>query len=263
MTAYIQLNDLVRYETAAEDSNAQDEEIFTWIQAAWDEAEQEATREGAPVGEYFSQAETTTCVPIDMENEDSDLEEERLRLHLQDDLEAAVREGFSFEPSDEVVMHEAGTSLFDNVDLTNWQEVPESGVVNEFDEVSLASTRMTIELDDTENVEEVESFTQGSVTLKARDDAMMKEEPAGSAEELKKEETLAQEKEVEKKQAGRLADVNPQAIPMRPKVTPIYPAAEKLAQATEKAEGKQKREPVRQTSSHLQEAELLLERTST
>ena len=112
-------------------------------------------------------------------------------------------------------------------------------------------------------MEEVESFTQGSVTLKARDDAMMKEEPAGSAEELKKEEALAQEKGVEKKQAGRPADVNPQAIPMRPKVTPIYPAAEKLAQAAEKAEGKQKREPVRQTSSHLQEAELLLERTST
>ena len=55
---------------------------------------------------------------------------------------------------------------------------------NEFDKVSL-TTEESIILDDEENIEEVESFTQGSVTLKARDDTVMTEE--AEAQEIKQE----------------------------------------------------------------------------
>ena len=63
---------------------------------------------------------------------------------------------------------------FELVDLSNWETVPEKGIENEFDKISL-TTEESIILDDEENIEEVESFTQGSVTLKARDDTAMTE----------------------------------------------------------------------------------------
>ena len=102
---HIAMNNIKTHATAAEDCDAMDKEIFSWIESAWDEADHEATREGAPTGERFSTAEITTAMPLDLEAEDSDLEEERLRLNLADEYSAAELEGFSVLPSTEVVMH--------------------------------------------------------------------------------------------------------------------------------------------------------------
>ena len=148
--------------------------ILDWIQAAWAEAEEEATREGAPMGELFSQVELTSCMPVDLGDEDSVCEAERLRINLSEEIEEAVKQGFSIVDSEEVVMNPPDDSAFEEVDLSKWETVPERGVENEFDKVSL-TTEESIILDDDENIEEVESFTQGSVTLKARDDTVMTE----------------------------------------------------------------------------------------
>lgn len=84
------MNNIKIYATAAEDCDAMDKEIFSWIESAWDEADHEATREGAPLGNRFSQEEITTAMPLDLEAEDSDLEEERLRLNLADEFSSAL-----------------------------------------------------------------------------------------------------------------------------------------------------------------------------
>ena len=242
---HIAMNNIKTYATAAEDCEAMDKEIFSWIESAWDEADHEATREGAPTGERFSTAEITTAMPIDLEAEDSDLEEERLRLNLADEYNAAELEGFSVLPSTtEVVMHEAGDSTFEHVDLTNWETVPETGIANEFDVLSMASTHETVILDDEQNVDEVESFTAGSVTLKARkEDEEMKAPEEKTEADPKEIKEVKKEKE-EEKQAGRPADVlmastkkKSQPIPERPlEVKKIDNAEERLARAVEKAE---------------------------
>ena len=157
-----------------------------------------ATREGAPQGVGFTQDELTTAMPLDLEAEDSDLEEERLSLHLTDDFHAAEREGFSVVPSEEAVMVQAGDSTFDNIDLTNWETVPETGIVNDFDLVSMVSTHESIVLDDDLNVEEVESFTQGSVTLTARKDDVEMKDPEEAVAKDPVEVKVEKEEETQK-----------------------------------------------------------------
>ena len=224
---YLELNAQQTYASQAADCDAQDKKILDWIQAAWAEAEEEATREGAPKGELFSQVELTSCMPVDLGDEDSDCEAERLRINLSEEFEEAVKQGFSIVDSEEVVMNPPDDSAFDEVDLSKWETVPERGVENEFDKVSL-TTEESIILNDEENVEEVESFTQGSVTLKARDDTTMTEE--AEAQEMKQE---------EQKHAGRPAEKPSGSIPTRPKDIPKDDvAAEKLQQATERDEEK-------------------------
>ena len=191
---YLELNAQQTHASQAADCDAQDKEILEWIQAAWAEAEEEATREGAPMGELFSQVELTSCMPVDLGDEDSDCEAERLRINLSEEIEEAVKQGFSIVDSEEVVMNPPDDSAFEEVDLSKWETVPERGVENEFDKVSL-TTEESIILDDELNIEEVESFTQGSVTLKARDDTVMTDE--AEAQEIKQE---------EQKHAGRPAE---------------------------------------------------------
>ena len=224
---YLELNAQQTHASQAADCDAQDKEILDWIQAAWAEAEEEATREGAPMGELFSQVELTSCMPVDLGDEDSDCEAERLRINLSEEIEEAVKQGFSIVDSEEVVMNPPDDSAFDEVDLSKWETVPERGVENEFDKISL-TTEESIILNDEENIEEVESFTQGSVTLKARDDTTMTEE--AEAQEIKQE---------EQKHAGRPAEKPSGSIPTRPKDLPKDDAAaEKLQQATERDEEK-------------------------
>ena len=243
VSEFIARNRIATFATAAQDCDAKDKEIFAWIEAAWDEADNEATREGAPKGEGFSTEELTTAMPLDLEAEDSDLEEERLRLNLADEFDAAEKEGFSLVPSEEVTMIQAGDSTFDHVDLTNWETVPEAGTTNEndFDLVSLASRHESIILDDETNVEEVESFTHGSVTLTARkDDVEMKDPKEAAADDLaevkvEKEEDTHAGRPAEPLQATTKKKSKP--IPERPlKVTKIDQAEEKLAVAAEQAE---------------------------
>ncbi len=199
-----------------------------------------------------------TTMPLDLEAEDSDLEEDRLRLHILEDLQEAERQGYSLVPSESVVMIEAEDSTFDHVDLTQWENVPEAGIQNEYDALSI-STHETIELDDEENLEVVESFTAGKVTLKARqddvdmtDEATIPEKPDTDVKEeptddVKKEDPAAVEskKEVsEEKHTGRSAEElkattkkKSKPIPERPvKVTKIDAVEEKLSSAAEKAE---------------------------
>ena len=104
-------------------------------------------------------------------------------------------------------------------------------------------------LDDDQNVDEVESFTAGSVTLTARkDDEEMKgpeEKTEADPKEIKDVKEEKEEKE-EEKQAGRPADVlmattkkKSQPIPERPlEVKKIDNAEERLARAVEMAEDK-------------------------
>ena len=170
--AHLELNAQETHASQAADCDAQDREILDWIQAAWAEAEEEATREGAPMGELFSQGELTSCMPVDLGDEDSDCEAERIRVNIADEIEEAVRQGFSIVESEDVAMDPKEALATEEVDLSNWETVPERGVENEFDKISL-TTEESIILDDEVNVEEVESFTQGSVALKARDDTAM------------------------------------------------------------------------------------------
>ena len=74
--------------------------------------------------------ELTTCVPVGPENEDSDVEEERVRLHLQEDHAEAVNLGFSLVEREEVNMNLAGASEFEEVHLSNLETMPEPGTVN-------------------------------------------------------------------------------------------------------------------------------------
>ena len=241
---HIQLNDCVTHATPAEDCDAKDREIFEWIQAAWEEAEQEAIRKDAPKGELFSQEERVSFVPVNMEDEDSDCEAERIRVNIADDIKEAVLEGYSIVEMEDVAIKPEEDSEKGSVDLTNWVEVPEPGIENEFDKISL-TTEESIVLDDEVNVEEVESFTAGSVTLKSRDDAAMnddtKEEDAvmtdaGHVEEETKKETEKEEKK-EEKHAGRPVEKPKGSAPTRPKETISTDlAAEKLQKAAEMAD---------------------------
>ena len=99
---YLELNAQETHTDQAADCEAQDQEILDWIQAAWAEAEIEATREGAPIGELFSQGELTSCMPVDLGDEDSDCEAERIRINISEELEEAVKEGFSLVESEDV-----------------------------------------------------------------------------------------------------------------------------------------------------------------
>lgn len=222
--SYIINNDIIVHENNADDSNSKDQEIYEWLEAAWDEAEVEATRKGAPSGEFFSEMELTTCVPVDPENEDSDLEEESVRLHLQEDLAEAVNLGFSLVECEDVKMDPAEAKEPEEVDLSNWETVPDPGAANVMDDIDLISVTAneTVELDDEENVESV-AFT---VTLKPRDDA--------NEERVTEQEA---EPKLEEEVVKRPAEKSANPIPDRPAEADARDvAAEKLEQATERAE---------------------------
>ena len=157
-----------------------------------------------PIGELFSQGELTSCMPVDLGDEDSDCEAERIRINICEELEEAVKEGFSIVESEDVALDPTEALATEEVDLSNWETVPERGVENEFDKISL-TTEESIILNDDVNIEEVESFTQGSVTLTARADTAMTD--VAGVSEVKQEETM---------HAGRPAEKPLGSIPIRP-----------------------------------------------
>ena len=85
---------------------------------------------------------------------------ERIRINISEELEEAVKQGFSLVESEDVALDPTEALATEEVDLSNWETVPERGVENEFDKISL-TTEESIILNDDVNVEEVESFTQG------------------------------------------------------------------------------------------------------
>ena len=81
--------------TPAEEFDKADEEVLMWVHAGICEADEEATREGRPEPVIFTNDEIASIVPVDPKNEDSETEEQRARLYLQEDLNQAVEDGFS------------------------------------------------------------------------------------------------------------------------------------------------------------------------
>ena len=55
-----------------------------------DQANEAAVREDAPQPHEFNEEESKAIIPIFKEDEQSDDEEERIRLHLQEDFDEAV-----------------------------------------------------------------------------------------------------------------------------------------------------------------------------
>ena len=81
--------------TAAQVFDEAAEEILMWVHAGILEANDEATREGRPKPTDFTDEEMSSIVPVDPTIEDVDTEEQRARLHLQEDLNQAAADGFS------------------------------------------------------------------------------------------------------------------------------------------------------------------------
>ena len=108
-----------------------DEEIMQWCAAAVDDAEDNATREGRPVGQDFTREETTSMMPIDVVDNDSEDEEARIRMHIQKDLDEAVEAGFSTVQDDEFEVIEK-----DIPEKGGWTEAEKTrpGILNPFDE---------------------------------------------------------------------------------------------------------------------------------
>eukprot|EP00435_Cladocopium_sp_Y103_P069817 s912_g34.t1 len=129
-----------RTATPAEEFDNADEDILMWVHAGIQEAEQEATREGRPEAENFTDAEMASIVPVDPRLEDAETEEQRGRLFLQEDLQQAQDDGFSIatvesiELSGEITDTEADVEIVPDVD--NWDVIdPEAkAITNPFDE---------------------------------------------------------------------------------------------------------------------------------
>ena len=81
--------------TPAQVFDEADEEILMWVHAGILEANEEATREGRPLPTTFTDEEMSSIVPVDPTLEDAETEEQRARIHLQEDLNQAIADGFS------------------------------------------------------------------------------------------------------------------------------------------------------------------------
>lgn len=55
-----------------------------WVHAGIQEAQDEATREGRPMPQNFTDEEMASIVPVDPNLEDADTEEQRAQLYLQE-----------------------------------------------------------------------------------------------------------------------------------------------------------------------------------
>ena len=81
--------------TPAQVFDEADEEILMWVHAGILEANEEATLEGRPLPQVFTDDEMSSIVPADPTLEDAETEEQRARMYLQEDLNQAVADGFS------------------------------------------------------------------------------------------------------------------------------------------------------------------------
>ena len=70
--------------TPAQIFDQADEEILMWVHAGIQEAQDEATREGRPMPQNFTDEEMASIVPVDPNLEDADTEEQRAQLYLQE-----------------------------------------------------------------------------------------------------------------------------------------------------------------------------------
>ena len=126
--------------TPAQVFNEADEEILMWVHAGILEANEEATREGRPMPTNFTDEEMCSIVPVDPSLEDADTEEQRARIHLQEDLNQAVADGFSVATEESIELDPENAGSFeDDVEIVpevdDWDLVTDDKViVNPYDE---------------------------------------------------------------------------------------------------------------------------------
>ena len=126
--------------TPAQVFDEADEEILMWVHAGILEANEEATREGRPMPTNFTDEEMSSIVPVDPALEDAETEEQRARIHLQEDLNQAIADGFSEATVESVELDPEVTENFeDDVEIVpeadDWDLVTdEKVIVNPYDE---------------------------------------------------------------------------------------------------------------------------------
>ena len=126
--------------TPAQVFDEADEEILMWVHAGILDANEEATREGRPLPTNFTDEEMSSIVPVDPALEDAETEEQRARIHLQDDLNRAVADGFSEATVESVELDPEVTEPYeDDIEIVpeadDWDLVADDNViVNPYDE---------------------------------------------------------------------------------------------------------------------------------
>ena len=77
-------------QSLAQEAQISDEKIMDHSAEEIDQANEAAVREDAPQPREFNEEENKAIIPIFKEDEESDDEEERIRLHLQADFDEAL-----------------------------------------------------------------------------------------------------------------------------------------------------------------------------
>eukprot|EP00435_Cladocopium_sp_Y103_P009439 s1446_g2.t1 len=156
----------------AQEAQAADESVMECVAAAVDEAEVEATREGAPKAVEFTNEELEALIPVFKEDENSDDEEVRIRRHLQEDFDEAV------DAEDESPARDAQDDV---PDLDTWETLEQTRtdvVHNRFDDDDMAASKDTIVVDyDTdhdidvipEEPKEGEKFTESGTAIERKE----------------------------------------------------------------------------------------------
>ena len=126
--------------TPAQVFDEADEEILMWVHAGILEANEEATREGRPQPTTFTDEEMSSIVPVDPSLEDADTEEQRARIHLQEDLNQAIEEGFSVATDESIELEPESTEGFEDdleivPEVDDWDLIADDKIiVNPYDE---------------------------------------------------------------------------------------------------------------------------------
>eukprot|EP00435_Cladocopium_sp_Y103_P007383 s1669_g2.t1 len=168
-----------RTATPAEEFDKADEEILMWVHAGILEAEQEATREGRPEAQSFTDAEMASIVP------DAETEEQRGRLFLQEDLQQAQDDGFSIATVESIELPEEGTDTEADVeivpDVDNWDVIDPNAkaLTNPFDEKVKEDEIQEERKKEVEDLNKILAMTSASAMLsgtKADDDTFTRME---------------------------------------------------------------------------------------
>ena len=101
----------------AQEAQIADEQILDYMAELNEVAEDEATREGAPKPNDFTEGDLMSIVPVFKDDVDSDEEEVRLRQHLQEDFDNAVDADWTPVPS-EAIENIPGIDEWQNIDET-------------------------------------------------------------------------------------------------------------------------------------------------
>eukprot|EP00435_Cladocopium_sp_Y103_P023367 s819_g5.t1 len=191
----------------AQEAQTADESIMEFVAAAVDEAETEATREGAPKAVEFTNEELEAVIPVFKEDENSDDEEVRIRRHLQEDFDEAV------DAEEKSPVHDAQEDI---PDLDSWETLEQTRtdvVHNPYDDDDMAASKDTIVVDyDTDHDIDVipEEPKEGEKATEPGTATERKEVPTVVVEMEVDEGKIADKEamDVEKKDVTEATDVN-------------------------------------------------------